>query len=179
MREISIATFLQIQSDIYRTKNLCWWFLMVLFYLFVRYSLLLRFHVLLFPLYLGSWRKGVCEKHMATNHPPHLIYLNWHYQICIVRCISIYSFFYRDYCLKIRAKPLPKINLEKVYFWLPSVAQKHLCLSSLMWKELLKKKEKLMMNDNNNNNNNNNFQYMILHSLNVHSMKWACQSNWS
>ena len=117
---------------------------MVLFYLFVCYSLLFRFLCPIISFVIGSWRKGVCEKHMATNHPPHWIYLNWHYQICIVRCISIYSFFYRDYCLKIRAKPLPKINLEKVYFWLPSVAQKHLCLSSLMWKVLLKKKEKLI-----------------------------------
>ena len=38
-------------------------------------------------------------------------------------------------------------------------------------KSTVKEKRKInMMNDNNNNNNNNNnnFQYMILHSLNVH-----------
>ena len=59
-------------------------------------------------------------------------------------------------------------RLHKVHLWLSYVAQKHRCLSSLMWKVFLRKKEKLTMLIN-----NNNFQYLILCNLMCNINTWS------
>ena len=150
MREISIAIFLQIQSDMQDKKSP----LMIL----NGSILFVCLFVVHFFLYFTSYyflfiKQGAEEKVFMKKTLQPIIH-----QICIVSCTFTYSFLQRL---------LPENQGETT--WLPSVAQKHLCVSSAHAKSIVKEKRKINNdNDNNNNDNNNNFQYLILYSLNVH-----------
>ena len=125
---------------------------MVLFCLFVCYSLLFTFHVLL-PYFLSKRELQKLERCLWKtdgNQPSSSFNIPWHYtKFVLLGVFSYIHFLIETIAWKLgQIKPLPKINklLQKLRpLLVTSVAQKHLCLSSLMWKVLLKKKEKLIM----------------------------------